>query len=334
MTVSCLAGGAGLILSGFVNDVVLLTILRGLSGVAYGAALIFAQMAILRLVSSSEERGSVMAQYALAIVAGGIVGPALGAISAELFGYSISLGVCAAAMVVAALFALRLPVFANDAVEVEARKGVMRAFLGEWQALATALLAAIPARLLAAAVLLLLAPLYLIEVGERTSVVGRVLPLYFLAFYLVTRVAASLSDKLGGRAGFVIAGGVLSALACFALPYFGGILGAALCCALLGLGQGIMYAPMITLVTELVERGGRMSASDSVAAFRFVERVGSVFSAPLAAALVGVIGIHRSVLVLGGGALICILVLMIVLALPTRGGPRSTETTPPLGATG
>jgi MFS family permease len=315
MTLSCIAGGIGLIFSGFVHDVVYLTILRGMSGVAYGFALIFAQIAILRLVRSKEERASAMAQYALAIVAGGIVGPALGSIAAEAFGYNVSLSICAVAMVTAAVLALRLPVVDGVANADEARrKGIVTAFVRQGRALAVVALAAIPARLAAAAVLLLLAPLYLIESGERTSVIGRVLPLYFLTFYLLTRWAAVASDRMGNRKAFVIVGALISAAACMALPLFGGVVGAAVCCAVLGIGQAIMNSPMIVLATDIATQDGHMKADEAIAAFRFLERVGSIAAAPLAAILVGAMGTFVSVIVIGCviafGAVVLAIVLM------------------------
>lgn len=316
MTVSCLAGGVGLILSGFVHEIVYLTALRALSGVAYGFALIFAQMAILRIVQSREERAGALAQYALAIVAGGIVGPAIGSISAEAFGYAVSMGVCAVAMVVAALLALRLPTFsaASERDSREAHASAVRQFLRQGRALAVVVLAAIPSRLVAAAVLLLLAPLYLIETGERTSVVGRVLPLYFLMFYLLTRWAAEASDRMQNRKLFVIGGALISAAACAALPWIGGVVGAAVCCALLGVGQAIMNSPMIVLSTDIATQRGGIKTEEAFAAFRFLERVGSVAAAPVAAALVGALGTFKSVIAIGAAIAIAAVLLAIILA--------------------
>jgi MFS family permease len=312
MTMSCLAGGVGLILSGFVHDVAYLTVLRGLSGVAYGFALIFAQMAILRIVTSREERAGALAQYALAIVAGGIVGPALGSISAEAFGYGVSLWICAVAMVVAALLALRVPTLATAPSQATSTNaGAVRRFMKHGRALSVVFLAAIPARLVAAAVLLLLAPLYLIETGERTSVVGRVLPLYFLCFYLLTRWAAEAADRMHNHKTFVIGGALISAAACFALPGIGGVAGAAVCCAVLGVGQALMNSPMIVLATDIATRRGSVKTDEAVATFRFLERVGSIAAAPVAAALVGALGTFKSIIAIGSVVGICALLLAI-----------------------
>lgn len=303
----CLGALLGALLmaaTAFVQSGLLLIALRAGSGVVYGLMLILSQTAIVHL-STSGQRARSLVEVSAAIVAAGVCGPALGGLLAERLGAPATFLACAFSLAAAAVVSLGLPVLpAADASHAPAG-------LGGWRGLAAVLsnrrvgaviwCAAVPARLAAAALLVVIAPLYLLELGETGAVTGRVLLLYFLAFMLTAPWIARHSDLSGQRRPWIIAGCSLSAAACAALPLVGGVAGAALCCALLGVGQALLSAPMVALVTEAFDhpRVGQATPVQALAAFRFIERFGSVL-APFAVALaVSLFGFAGAALAIG-----------------------------------
>ena len=293
----CIGALLGMVLMGltaFSQSALVLIGLRAGSGVVYGLMLILSQTAIVYL-SSTSQRARSLVEVSAAIVAAGVCGPALGGLLAERLGASATFMACASCLAIAAIASLGLPKLASHGLSVAAGLGGWRgmaAVLSHPKVLAVIWLAAVPARLAAAALLVVVTPLYLLEIGETTTVTGRVLLLYFLAFMLTAPLIAHRSDVGRQRWPWIIAGCGLSAIACAALPLVGGVLGAALCCALLGIAQAMLSAPMIALVTETFDIPGinkpflsaTATPAQALAAFRFVERFGSI-AAPFVVAL-------------------------------------------------
>ncbi|MFC4160076.1 MFS transporter [Chitinimonas lacunae] len=285
LCLAAVAGAALLAVTGWLaRDTLTLTLLRGAGGACYGLTLILAQTAIVRLTDSGN-RARGLAEIAAAIVAAGIVGPAFGGVLADRFGYGWAFVGCGAAYLLSAVLALRLPQLAAAASSSRSQYGLagFLAVLREPRARAVILGAAIPARLSAAALLLLLAPLYLQAQGYPNSMAGRVLMLYFITFMLSAPLVARWSDRYGRRRPFVIAGGLLSVAACAPMPWLDGLGGIALACALLGVGQAVLSAPQMALVADIFERHPDTDAEQALAAFRLTERLGSIAAAIVAA---------------------------------------------------
>lgn len=307
-----LLGAVALAAAGLASDISELALLRFANGASYGLSLIFVQMAMLRLVPPGQ-RARTLAGFATAIVAAGIAGPALGAILAERFGYQIAFVACASTYVAAAMLCWKMRFDGNGQADTETSS--LRAlgdFLRQRDALAVTILAAVPARLLAAAVLILMAPLYLFEAGESTTVVGRVLPLYFVGFLAAAPAFAAYSDRSGRHKSCVVAGCVLSGIGCAAVPWVGGVVGAGIGCVLLGLGQAALSAPQLAWVVDLCAHRGHAAVEQGVAAFRFLERVGSVAAAPVVALCVQGVGLSSGFAALGGGVALAGLALLLL----------------------
>ena len=296
-----LLGGACLLLTAASGDAATLVALRAVSGVVYGLILILAQTTIVR-ITEARQRARGLTEVSAAIVAAGVCGPALGGLLAERLGTGAAFAACAACLGAAALLSLRIaPLRSSE------RSGL--ATLGGWRGIAAVMaqphvaavtwFAAVPARLAAAALLVVLTPLYLEAQAVPAHVTGQVLLLYFLLFVVSAPWVARWSDLKRRRRPWIIAGCGLSALACAALPLVGGVAGAALCCGLLGVAQALLSAPQLALVTEKFDHDPRTTQAlgatpeQALAAFRFVERVGSVvapFAVALAVAQVGLAG--------------------------------------------
>jgi MFS family permease len=123
---------------------------------------------------------------------------------------------------------------------------------------------------------------------------------------------ARRSDRSRRRKPWVVAGCALSAAACLAFPLVGGVAGAAIACALLGVGQALLSGPVIALVTEAFDRDPHATQivgatpEQALAAFRFIERFGSIAAPFAAAACVALFGLQGAIgaigLLLGAGA--------------------------------
>lgn len=310
---TALTGAVLLLATPWAQDGLSLMALRSASGMVYGLMLILVQSVIVR-VTSERSRARGLVEVSAAIVAAGICGPVLGGVVVERFGVVAAFAACASCLLGAALaiWSLRHLPEHGAAPAWSGWRGLLAAMTNHRVAGVT-WFAAVPARLAAAALLVVVTPLYLASIGETAVVTGRVLLLYFLCFMLCAPLVALWSDKLGRREPWVVAGCLISTLSCALMPALPGTLGAALCCALLGVGQALMSAPMLALVTESVRgeaaaghsRGA--TAEQALAAFRLVERVGSVAAPFVVAAVASRYGLAAAAVaigsVLGVGAL-------------------------------
>ncbi|THJ31556.1 MFS transporter [Lampropedia aestuarii] len=306
-------GAVLLVLTGISRDSSTLIVLRAASGLVYGLLTIMAQTTIMRVTSASfRARGLV--EVSAAIVAAGVCGPALGGLLVERLGMPMTFGVAAACLLLAFFVMVTMPRLVPVDLGNPPGMGGMRgllAVLTNRKVLAVTWLTAVPARLAAVAILVVITPLSLQAQGESVAVSGRVLLLYFLVFMCVAPWAARYSDRSGRRLPWVLWGGVVSVAACVAMVWLGGVAGAGLCCALLGLGQALMSAPQLAMVTEAFH-GGLAHANSSgatptqaLATFRFIERIGSV-AAPLVVSIavmylgmVGAVAVVGSILAAG-----------------------------------
>lgn len=312
-------GAALLGATAWTRDSAVLIALRAGSGLTYGLMLILAQTAIVRM-TNTEQRARGLVEVSAAIVAAGVCGPALGGLLVERLGTGPAFAACAASLALAALLAWTLQPLPRHSqgnlAGLGGAKGLL-AVLRHPRVMAVTWFAAVPARLAAAALLVVVTPLYVLDIGETPAISGRLQLLYFLAFMIVAPWAARGSDLSGRRKPWVIAGCVLSALACAALPVVGGVVGMALCCALLGVAQAVLSAPQLAMVTEAFgsdrDARGEATPEQALAAFRFVERFGSIlapFAVALAVAqfgLMGAVGAIGVVLALGAAGLVAAL---------------------------
>ena len=303
---TALTGAALLMLTARASSAGELMALRAGSGMVYGLLLILAQTAIIRLTdASSRARGLV--EVAAAIVAAGVCGPALGGLLVERLGTTLAFAAGALCLGAAALMSLSLPALPSEASGNLPPLGWrgMLAVLRNRQVMAVTWFAAVPARLAAVALLVVVTPLYLQAAGESATISGRVLLGYFLAFMLTAPWVARWSDMSGRRQPWVFWGCVLSAVACGLLVLVGGVWGAALCCALLGVAQALQSAPQLALVTEAFHEPDHdapaltATPTQALAAFRFIERFGSVLAPFVVALAVAQLGMTGAVLVVG-----------------------------------
>ncbi|HZY20488.1 MAG TPA: MFS transporter [Ramlibacter sp.] len=284
-----------------------LVLLRAGSGAAYGLLLILAQTTVLR-ITDSRNRARGLVEVSGAIVAAGVCGPALGGLLADGLGTAAAFAACAACLGMAAVLSTGLaPVPGGSSGNLAGLGGWrgLAAVLRHPRAMAVTWLAAVPARLAAAAVLLVAAPLYVQQIGETPAISGRVQLLYFLAFMLTAPWVARWSDIGRSRRPWILWGCALSVASCAALPLVGGVAGIALCCGLLGVAQALLSAPQLALVTEAFDRDPQATQAagatpeQALAAFRFIERFGSIVAPFVVALAVSRLGLGGAVGAIG-----------------------------------
>lgn len=308
LMLSALVGMFALAATSWAQDAWTLIALRAAGGAAYGLALILVQTAIVR-ITPPQQRARGLAEVAAAIVAAGIVGPPFGGMIAARAGDVAGFVACALCMAAALVAAMRLslaPASAQAAQRGLATTGGWRGYwavLREPRAVCVILGSALPGRLVAVTVLSVVVPLYMSELQQPPAVAGRVLLLYFLCFASTATLVAHWSDLLGQRKPFIVFGGVLSVLACLSLPLLGGVWGMAACCALLGFGQALQSSPQIALTTEVFEHqpDSRVTATpeQALAAFRLIERAGSIIAPFVTAVAVTAFGYSGAVVAIG-----------------------------------
>lgn len=329
---SALVGMFALAATSWAKDAWTLIALRAAGGAAYGLALILVQTAIVR-ITPPQQRARGLAEVAAAIVAAGIVGPPFGGMIAARAGDVAGFVTCALCMAAALVVAMRLSLDRVTPGGQAGHRGLATtggwrgylAVLREPRAIAVILGSALPGRLVAVTVLAVVVPLYMNELQQPPAVAGRVLLLYFLCFASTATLVAHWSDLLGQRKPFIVFGGVLSVLACVSLPLLGGVWGMAACCALLGFGQALQSSPQIALTTEVFEHRPDHKASatpeQALAAFRLIERGGSIVAPFVTAVAVTAFGYAGAVVAVGGLLTVATLGLVAGLRVPRTQAP-------------
>ena len=310
LVLSALVGMFALAATSWAKDAWTLIALRAAGGAAYGLALILVQTAIVR-ITPPQQRARGLAEVAAAIVAAGIVGPPFGGMIAARAGDVAGFVTCALCMAAALVAAMRLSLAPATLGVQASQRGLATtggwrgywAVLREPRAVCVILGSALPGRLVAVTVLSVVVPLYMSELQQQPAVAGRVLLLYFLCFASTATLVAHWSDLLGQRKPFIVVGGVLSVLACLSLPVLGGVWGMAACCALLGFGQALQSSPQIALTTEVFEHQPDSQATatpeQALAAFRLIERAGSIIAPFVTAVAVTAFGYAGAVVAVG-----------------------------------
>lgn len=332
LMLSALVGMLALAATSWAKDAWTLIALRAAGGAAYGLALILVQTAIVR-ITPPQQRARGLAEVAAAIVAAGIVGPPFGGMIAARAGDVAGFVACALCMAAAFVAAMRLSLSPVTLGAQAAQRGLATtggwrgywAVLREPRAVCVILGSALPGRLVAVTVLSVVVPLYMSELQQPPAVAGRVLLLYFLCFASTATLVAHWSDLLGQRKPFIVLGGVLSVLACLSLPVLGGVWGMAACCALLGFGQALQSSPQIALTTEVFEHQPDHKASatpeQALAAFRLIERGGSIIAPFVTAIAVTAFGYAGAVVAVGMLLTVATLGLMAGLRVGRQSAP-------------
>ncbi len=317
----------GLTMTALADYLLTFLLWRCVTALGYGLALITAQGVVVDH-TTGHNRASGLAHFIGALLAAGVCGPVAGGIIADQAGASATLLVGAGLALTAAASLLLLfrrdprlgaQGFSPSLAPGPANRPGIAKLAGDKRFAALMTLSAIPAKVAATSVLFFLTPLLLAESGAGKAEIGRVQMMYFLAFIIISPLAATLSDRWQVRRGFIIWGGLATLVGLAPLALLDQGWSAPLAIALFGVAQALISAPQLTLVTQISSRV-RVAEITAIGWFRLLERLGGALGPLLAVALAAAWSYHTAVLGIG---LLCG-VSALLFGLLYRGAPAAT----------
>ncbi len=256
-----------------------LLVWRALAGVGYAVIYISCQ-GYVAIHADPGRRVTGMATFMGAVFAAAICGPSIGGILAERVGYAMTLAVSAGLVALAATLIHGLLSGTADHQDTERRPLRVRDMamvLRNPRLVALLALSAIPAKILLTGFLFYLAPLFLTEMGESQSSVGRIIMIYGLMNVLVTPLAARVADRVGNLPLLVGGGAMLSGLGAAAIVLGSSAWMVALAVLTMGVAHALAISPQLVLVQEVCARECRELGQTTVlSVFRLIERMGNV----------------------------------------------------------
>ncbi|MBP2230376.1 putative MFS family arabinose efflux permease [Azospirillum agricola] len=298
-----LLGSLSLAMTAFATSLFDLMLWRCLTALGYGLVLITAQGIVVDHTTPRNRAGG-MAMFIGALLAAGVCGPVSGGIIADQAGFRATF-LLGAALALAAGLGVSLLLLRTRAADAPpaarpALGGALPLFR-DARFSALMLLSAVPTKIASTAFLFCLVPLLLTADGASKAEVGRVQMMYFVAFILVSPLAASLSDRWQARRGFIALGGIGTLASCLPILMTHALWGPPLAIALFGLSQALVGAPQLTLVSQIAREGG-LPETSAIGWYRLIERLGGALG-PVAAMAVAVVTSYREAML--GIGLLC-----------------------------
>ncbi|GAB5375716.1 MAG: hypothetical protein AcusKO_21780 [Acuticoccus sp.] len=279
LCMGALLAGAGYLGTAYAGDMAQILLSRTITAFGFAAVFVSSQGFIVdRTDAAHRARG--IGLFVSAIMAAMLCGPPIGGIVADRLGDSAALTLSAIMAFVACVCAfLALPAdstaAAVGAVRRTVRLGDIRRVLAQPLMVGLLVGCALPAKMILIGVCIYVLPLLLASQFEP-AVIGRVLMLYGLAMLFVVPVVSRWSDAGSRRTAYVVAGGLLSALAIVHYFVWPQPWGAALMVLQIGIAQGISTTPQSALVGEIGRRIlPDLSEGGIYGVFRLVERTGT-----------------------------------------------------------
>ncbi len=304
----------GLAASGVSGTLVHLLIARSITAIGYAMVFISAQGFVIDN-TTRETRAQGMAGYAGGILTAGVCGPAIGGILADQIGFRSTFILSSFLAVIAAVMVYRA--IQERPISVQSERfslANLGLFIANPRFMGVVLFSAIPTKLALTALVFFLVPLYLNDQGISQSMIGRVLLLYWLAMIFVSPVASSLSDRLGNRKLFVVAGGVLAAVGGVVAVLNTSIWSMVIGLTVLGIAHGLVMTPQLALVTTLSHgrKTQKMSETTVLSMFRLMERIGNVIAPFVAGVLLARFGYAGAIAGIGYILAVCAAICLIL----------------------
>lgn len=290
IVVGCLVAAAGFLGTALAAGIVDLLAWRGLTAIGYAMVTMACQGHIVS-ITSEKNRARGLAQFVGAIMVAAICGTAIGGVLADHIGYENTFFVSAAQSCLVTLLAMRILPRSDfkSSGGKNNRFGWQAAFavLSNSRFMMIMLFSGIPAKIALTGFLFYLAPLYLHDLGNSQSMIGREMMLYFLVMIVGNPLCARLADRHGLRASLAATGGIVCALALLVILLEQNTAIVILGIVGLGIGHSLGTAPLLAMIPIVCKAEIRNLGQTTVfAIFRIVERVGSFLGPILAAALV------------------------------------------------
>ncbi|CAO3423889.1 MFS transporter [Azospirillum endophyticum] len=323
-TIGALLGSVSLALTASAGSLFELMLWRCLTALGYGLVLITAQGIVVDH-STPRNRAAGMAMFIGALLAAGVCGPVGGGIIADQIGFRATFLLGAVLALGSGLSVSLLLLRGRDGARAPAgaaprpAMGSALPLFRDFRFSALMVLSAIPTKIASTAFLFCLVPLLLTADGATKAEIGRVQMMYFVAFILVSPLAASLSDRWQARRGFIAAGGIGTLASCLPIVATHALWGPPLAIALFGLSQALVGAPQLTLVSQIAREGG-LQETAAIGWYRLIERLGGALG-PVTAMAVAVATSYREAM-LGIGLLCGASALLFWILFRTGRPPR------------
>ncbi|MFG1393416.1 MFS transporter [Xanthobacter agilis] len=293
-----LLAAAGYALSALSQHYLLFLGARVVSGIGYALVFVSAQGHVVDH-SHGGGRSAALAVFVRAIMVACLCGPPIGGVIADRLGPSAALGASAVLALVSLGVALMVvPRAPRRAAHVAVGVGDLLQATRAPRLMALLLGCAFPAKLLFAALCLLLVPLELQHQGYSAAAIGRFQMIYPLLMVLAVPVFAALADRLRARAAFVVAGGLVCGLGALAVPLYPSVALIVFALAMLGLGQALSIASQSALVADMAALPG-FSSAGVLGLFRLVERSGNAAGPAAAGILLAAVGFSVTTAAMG-----------------------------------
>lgn len=321
----------GLALSGLATDIHALLLWRAVTALGYGALLIVCQSDILD-AAGPEARTQGAALFTSVYFSATICGTAIGGVIADQIGYGPTLVVSAAIAAMTPVFVIGLRETAGAPAPRRDRpwRTDVALLLRNPRFVALTPLAAVPARLVNAAFLFYLAPLFLDALQNSKPETARVMMIYAVVMAFTSPLWAKLVDRWRRPLPFVAAGGLLSGLGMLAVLARPDTWGVVAAIALLGTAQAFSMTSQITLVALVTPaEQQRLGGPAVLGLFRMVERAGSVAGPFLAGVFAARYGYQGSMAAIGLIVAAAALLMMLVFAATRPRGEAQGLAAPP-----
>ena len=312
----------GLIATAFATGFVELIVWRCVTAAGFG--LVTAAILVRLAITAPERRRALnIGVFVTATGGGSICATAIGGILAERLGYENTFIVGATIVFVAMTITFG---FLSSEEGVGTRVGAQahrRRFgiYGSPRFMTFMALSALPSRTVLTGFLFFLVPLYLDSLDFGGAAIGRTMMVYFLVLLVMNQAAALIADRFQNHGMLIVVGGISVAAGCLLFVSTTDALLLACGVALIGLGQSFVMTPQVAVLpTYFRSETEAFGTGPVTAAFRVVERAGSIAGPLLAGSIVAFAGLQHAGRLLGYGigATTLLLALLLVVGVFTR----------------
>ena len=309
-------GHIGAALSGTIVEVL---VWWTVAGIGYGIIFISAQAYVAHHTAPSS-RAVGMSGFLGAVFAAFVCGPAIGGILADRLGYEQTLLVAAGLALFAGAAALVTvdretgrgrPVSLSSGVRANRS---WRRILGQRDFLVLTIFSALPSKLVLGGLFFYLIPLFLSDLGNSQSNVGRIMMVFGIACVAITPLAARRSDRLERPHTFIIIGGLIVGLGGL-LPTLSTTTGGVLAgIAVIGAGYALVNTPQLAAIQKIAERGREFGVGPGVivGSFRTLERIGTAAGAVVVGTVVTFVGYSEAMLLVAAFVVVCTIAFFLL----------------------
>ena len=315
----------GLIATAYAGGFIELVVWRCVTAAGFG--LVTAAILVrLAMTAPARRRALNIGVFVTAMSGGSVCGTAIGGILAEHIGYQNTFLVGAAIVFVAMAITLSFlspSEGAGAGPGGHARQRGMLRICGSPKFMVFMGLSALPSRIVLTGFLYFLVPLYLDALDFGGAAIGRTMMVYFVVLLVMNQAAALIADRFQNHGLLILAGGVSAATGCLLFVSTADVWPLVIAIALIGLGQSLVMTPQVAVLPAYFRREAEAFGPGAItAAFRVVERAGSIAGPLVAGIIVAAAGLEQAGRLIGYGVLVTTGLLALLMAVRVFGRRR------------